>query len=400
MTRITKFVEEGGGYIGYCGTSTLAAEFKDKPRTIPEMMLNYIDLQISRVKIIYNINLPFIAGKSNKPNSIGQSAYLYYSGTGVFEKGIPLDVVIDKNNPIFDDFIGDKRRIHWLGGPAYEVNNQENDKIDVLAYYPKEDISDNVSTQIHYWEYDGDIRDFFISFLKLVDYGFKLREALEYTRYLASDWDMTDRIIETNYSNKPFMTMEEYPNENQARIILCGGHPEYYIWWGGYVEDVPDTDQNNLVEGLYQWKDKIPTNETIEDEEKYNWWIVRRHTAWASKKVLDNNLPPIYDVSEVSDIYPYARPSNFSIIGNSVISDGVESLDLYYRYSNDNSTWTTWTLYNTDIDESNGWSWDFSSPNGIGFYQFYSLKHVRYNHLWMNETVPPGPDAIACIQIE
>jgi len=126
MTRITSFVEAGGGYIGYCGSSIITSEFRDKPKTLPEMMLNFIALKISSVKIIYNINLPFSAGLSNKPESIGQSAYLYYSGTGVVEKGIPLDVVIDKNNPIFDDLIEEKRRISWLGGPAFEVTDREN----------------------------------------------------------------------------------------------------------------------------------------------------------------------------------------------------------------------------------------------------------------------------------
>ena len=142
-----------------------------------------------------------------------------------------------ENRHFFDDFIEDKRRISWFGGPAFEVTSQENHKINVLAFYPEEDISDNISTQIHAWKYKGGIRGFICAFSKLIKYGFKFREALEYTKYLASDWDMTDKIIQTNYSNKPFMTIEEYPNENQARIVLCGGHPEYYIWWGGYIED-------------------------------------------------------------------------------------------------------------------------------------------------------------------
>lgn len=399
-TSITNFVQSGGGFIGYCSPTEITAKLKDKPSTLPEIVINFLDLKISGVQIIYNINLPFFAGLSNKPESIGQAAYLYYSGMGVIEKGIPLDVPINKSNPIFDDCIEDSRRICWCGGPAFEVTDQNNHNIGVIASYPAEEISSNESTQIHAWIYTGGIQDFIYAFFKLINNNFTFRESLEYSIFLASDWEMTDEVIQTTYANKPFMTIEQYPNDHQARIILCGGHPEYRVWWGGYIEDVPDTKENCLVDGLYQWKDKTPTNATKEDEETYNWWIVRRHAAWASKQVLDNDLPPIYGVSQVSDIYPYIQVTNFTIMGNSEISDGIESLSLCYRYSTDNTTWTPWTTYDTDLDGSNGWSWAFNPPQGTGFYQFYSLRSVYYERGWVNETAPPGPDALAFVQME
>lgn len=180
------------------------------------------------------------------------------------------------------------------------------------------------------------------------------------------------------------------------------GHPEHNVWWGGYIKEAEDTDENNIYEAFYRWKDVIPEEETIEDEFSYNYWINRRSVAWVSKKVPDNDLPPIYGPSQVSDIYPYNQSSNFTITGNAEKSDGSPSLDLYYQYSDDNSSWSDWTYYGTDIDESDGWSWEFdvSTVNGSGYYQFYSIRRVEYEDYWEIERVPPGSDAIAYIGID
>ena len=51
-------------------------------------------------------------------------------------------------------------------------------------------------------------------------------------------------------------------------------------------------------------------------------------------------------------------------------------------------------LYDTDYDGSNGWSWEFNSPNGPGYYQFYSIRHIEYEDHTETEKAPPGPDAI------
>jgi len=67
---------------------------------------------------------------------------------------------------------------------------------------------------------------------------------------------------------------------------------------------------------------------------------------------------------------------------------------LYYRYSEDNSSWSEWELYRTDSDDLDGWSWEFNSPDGPGYYQFYSIRNVDYKSHTEAENVPPGPDAI------
>jgi hypothetical protein len=89
------------------------------------------------------------------------------------------------------------------------------------------------------------------------------------------------------------MTAEEYPNENKARLVLCAGHPEMNVWWGGHIEEREDTDKNCMYDGFHHWVDVTPENETAEDEFSYNYWILRRSFAWASKKVPDDSMPPI-----------------------------------------------------------------------------------------------------------
>ena len=80
-------------------------------------------------------------------------------------------------------------------------------------------------------------------------------------------------------------------------------------------------------------------------------------------------------------IYAYAHDNE----------SGVASVSLYYRYFN-NSTWTNWKIYATDNDASNGWSWTFTFPDGIGFYEFYSIAVDNAGNV---ESPPPSADASA-----
>jgi hypothetical protein len=367
-----------------------------------------LDLKISGVKIVFECGIPVISRFFGKPERVGQGAYYIYNGWG-----LPLDVDINRDNPIFDDFLEDKRRIYWCAGPALAIPEETDHNITALAYYPELEISDNVSTQLHAWRYTGGILGIIKGFLKTILYGRSRSKRLIVppALCLATDWKKTDKIIQTHLANKPFMTMETYPNENEARVILCGGHPESYVWWGGYIKDMEDTNYNNFLSGFYYWVDRTPWDETVEDELSYNWWIVRRHVAWVSKKVPNNDLPPVYGCSQVSDVRPYNQSSIFALEGNiellppNYLSLRKISLDLYYRYSKDNSSnWSDWILYETDIDSSDGWSWEFdtSLANGSGYYQFYSARYVEYDVdeeiVVIIEKAPPGPDT--CVYVK
>jgi hypothetical protein len=76
--------------------------------------------------------------------------------------------------------------------------------------------------------------------------------------------------------------------------------------------------------------------------------------------------------SRVAPIEPYWRNQvPFTITATA--SGSVKSVELWYRYSADNSTWENWALFGTDSDNSDGWLWSFTAPSGDGYYEFYSI---------------------------
>jgi len=406
VKEIKKFIEEGGGYYGSCGGSTVAGNVANKPDTFFESVVKKSCLGISCFNVEVQTGKVISILRQEIPQSLGAHAYMEYAGAGVGPtssySGIPTDCNISKDNPIFDDLVGRVRRINWIGGPAIVSPENPDRESMVLARFPDLEFSDNETLRIYHWVYTGGLRNLIKVFIKQPDlpYWKNVLGRLMGAWTFAVDWEKTDEIVKTNVAKKPFMTAEIYPNSNQARIVRCCGHPEFGVIWGGHIKSLEDTDKNSKYEGFYRWVNTTPPELTKEDEKTYNYFIIRRSIAWASKKVPDNDLPPIYGPSQVSDIYPYNQSSEFTINGNTEVSDGIESLDLFYRYSSTNGTvedpWGNWTLYGTDFDGSDGWSWEFSSTKteGPGYYQFYSIRHVRINEYeWLNETAPPGPDA-------
>ena len=397
-TRVSNYIKSGGGYIGYCFGAYIMAKIEDKPKTLEEKVLPCINIGLSKAKLFHPDDyIPFFTQIFRE--GIGTAAYVWFSDNNASKDirfcGVPLDVNIKKDNPIFDDFVGDTRRIRWIGGGALLVqDNKPDSDIMAIAYYPELNISKNTSTDIYGWRYTGGTIGFVRGFIAARKYGFNTLEAINWVPYMATDWKCTGKIVETHNAGKAIITMETFPNENQARIVLSTAHPEFKVWWGGQIEEAEDTDDNMLWDGFHQWVD-------IENySSEYNRCIVRRHAAWVSKKVPDNDLPPVYGPSQVCDIYPYNQTSSeFTIIGNTESSDGIVSLDLYYRHRpNNESSWNGWTLYGIDEDVSDGWSWEFEASVVPAYYQFYSLRHVRFEYEWLNETSPPGPDAFTYIK--
>jgi len=411
-SEIVAFIKSGGGYTGYCGGAALITELEKEPETFLERQYEKSNLGISCVKSYYKEVAMYILYPFQRwmPEKIGAGTYIWFHNDEesdgeldevedmAFWSGAPIDVVVHIDHPIFDDFLEETTRITWVGGAGLIVPDLPDRVVDILAQYPEDGISDNESTSITAWRYTGGV----LGFLKGLIRGFEecrknnepLLSGFKYAYFFAGDWESTNRKIDLNFSDKPCITAEVYPNENKGRIVLTTPHPEYMVWWGGHIEPMPDTGENCLAEGLYTWRNITPPNETIEDEFRHAWWIIRRQVAWASQLVPDNDLPPVYGPSQVDDISPYDQPSIFSITGNAETSDGITSLQLYYRYSSNNVSFTNWTLYAIDTDESDGWSWEFNALNGTGYYQFYSIRCVQYESYSETENVPPGPDAI------
>ena len=83
----------------------------------------------------------------------------------------------------------------------------------------------------------------------------------------------------------------------------------------------------------------------------------------------NDTTPPISFVNPISPYWQTSTPITITAIASDD-SSGVANVSLYYRYSNNNSTWGNWTLFGTD--SASPWSWSFNFPNGTGYYEFYT----------------------------
>jgi glutamine amidotransferase-like uncharacterized protein len=306
--NISTFVEDGGGYVGICGGAALITDLKTgdkKPRTFLERQYNKSSLGVSCVSSYYkSIAFPlFYPFQKKYPQKIGAMVYVFsfapgetVDGVRIHTGGAPLDFQLCRDHPIFSDFAKDSERIRWWGGPALVVPENPDRDVKILAKYLPQERANDKDIKIHAWNYTGGIRGLFAAFLKALRYIKKENDMMKnvflYTFYMAGDWNLTDRIIELDYSNKPSITAEVYPNDNKGRILLCTAHPEYMVWWNGHITEMKNTNLTCLGTGLYKWEDIAPLSENAKDELTHTWWMVRRFVAWAAK-VPDNHLPPI-----------------------------------------------------------------------------------------------------------
>ena len=307
--NISKFIKDGGGYVGICGGTALITGLKTgqkKPHTFLERQYDKSSLGVSCVYSYYKtFAFPlFYPFQKNHPENIGATAYVFSFAPGetndktyIHSGGVPLDFEIFKDHPIFSDFLHETERIRWWGGPALIIPEKKDRDVKILAKYPAKDLSDNDTTKIYAWKYTGGIHGIFLGFLKALKFIKKEKDSLKnvflYTYYFAGNWELSQKKIDLDYSNRPSITAEIYPNENKARILLCTAHPEYMIWWNGHIEEMKDTNFNCIGMGLYKWKEITPLSKTLKDELTHTWWMVRRFTAWAAK-VSDDHLPPIH----------------------------------------------------------------------------------------------------------
>ncbi len=306
---ISNFVKDGGGIIGICGGAAVITDLTTgpgkTPRTFIERQYNKSSLGISKVVSYFNtLAFPlFYPFQRKHPEKIGASAYVFSfahgevaDGKHIYTGGASIDFQIEKDNPIFSDFPKNTERIRWWGGQALLVPEDSDREIFVLARFPKEELSDNKSIRIYAWRYIGGfrgiVRALINSYRLIKENNLDLKLIPLFTYYLAGDWEKTDKVIELDFSDKPCITAEIYPNENKGRILLSTAHPEYMIWQDGHIEEVDDKKFNCLATGLHQWKNMPKLSETLEYELTHNWWIHRRFAAWAAK-VPDDHFPPI-----------------------------------------------------------------------------------------------------------
>ncbi len=328
--KIQNFVKEGGGCIGFCGGAALITPLSTgenrKPRTFVERQYNKSSLDISCFISYYrHLAFPlFYIFQYKHPEKIGTTAYVFSyepgktkDGKRIHTGGIPIDFIVDKNNPIFSDYPYSTIRIRWWGGQSLLIPKNQDRQYSILATYPNQELHENNETRIHAWRYIGGLRGLISAFLRALSYvkenKLKIFETAMTSFYLAGDWKLSNKIIETHFANKPAITTEIYPNKNQARITLITAHPQYMIWNGGNIIEKNDNEFNCLAKGLYKWENIEKFKGSIDDYITNTWWLVRRLVAWTAK-VKDRDLPPI--------IQQKLTDSEMSILSSNIFWDG------------------------------------------------------------------------------
>ena len=114
-------------------------------------------------------------------------------------------------------------------------------------------------------------------------------------------------------------------------------------------------------------------------------------TGWATSAtytfVLQDTTSPSSQINALAS-YWYNAATTIS----ATASDNYEvaNVSLWFRYSNDNATWSTWTFFAKDI--SSPWSFNFNFPSGEGYYEFYSIANDTAGN---SEAAPASADEIA-----
>jgi len=297
---IKRFIEAGGGYFGTCASGLVLGDLENIPDTNLEKSWSRCVLKISEVNVDFNADYVFFNQlKGGNPEDIGPTnAYYSYSGWNQsnmnlnYHSGYCVDCPVNNDHPIFKDYNNDIRRMRIIGGNSFVIPDNTKANVTVLASFPDLEVSDNVSLQIHYWKYVGGLKGIIKAIItnNKLHYGI-FRGFKQNILMYSGDWIKTDKIVETDLAGKPCMISEIYPNENEARIIRCSGHPEHNVWWGGHIVE-NDTDFDNIYEAFYHWEYITPEEETSQDEFSYNHGLIRRSIAYAAK-INDECLPPI-----------------------------------------------------------------------------------------------------------
>ena len=148
---------------------------------------------------------------------------------------------------------------------------------------------------------------------------------------VTDNWDLVD-IVKINITGPEGFTLEEPMNEGSyyyENIYTSTGVYYYFI-------RAVDTSGNIAVSDTYSFVIKV-----------------------------DFDLP----VSSVNPISLWKKTVPFPITATAYDNTAVATVTLWYRSSDNGTTWSNWTSYGTDVTAP--WNWSFQGDDG--YYEFYSI---------------------------
>ncbi|MDI6642475.1 MAG: hypothetical protein QMD95_00225 [Candidatus Hodarchaeaceae archaeon] len=175
-------------------------------------------------------------------------------------------------------------------------------------------------------------------------------------------------------------------------IMIPGDGYLYLVWQDGKIwrYELPSGGLMSVASGIGTIWDAVWNGESIYTDGGWKYTPTVKAVVTGAMCGVDT-MPPLSSVDPVSPLWQNAGTVPFQV--TATVSDalsGAENIELWYRYSADNSTWSDWALY--DIDNSEPYSWTFDAPAGDGFYEFYSVAADRAGN---REAAPESADAQA-----
>ncbi len=441
---------DSGGFIGRCGGALFPLGFDGSPDTLSEWGIEkdaFIDEDMIKTDVRIKTGIKVVSewltvyGKRldlmiilprlpRNPHGVGIGAYSYSinGSNDSHHWGVCTNLTdLNKEHPILSDYHGDSLFTRCMGGGAFSI--VEGEGVVSLAEYPEDCYETKTSSEVTIWKFRpvmGKIWywcKFLINLVKeclgmvsIDDLPHEWQDLFEGQEEVSwkdlvekitatwYDWTPTNKKAVTRLPGNPAIIAFRY---GKGRVVLSGPHTASTIWDGGHIVDNDDTNSNSLAEGLYCWKDD--NNVTITNSDLRNntdlQWYQRREVAWASGRVNDSHLPPVYNRSHVIDIDPVLQDSEFTIECCVAKENGSDwewhdvNLSLCYRYngSDSNYQWTNWKPYDSITTGPYFFRFNATECNGTGWYEFYSILNTTNASGYECDEAPPVADAKALV---
>jgi len=157
-------------------------------------------------------------------------------------------------------------------------------------------------------------------------------------------------------------------SNDRPHIAYYDYWPNYYLkyaFWNGSAWQKETVD---LKEHVYQF---VSLALDLSNSPHISYYA-NSGLKYAFKDIVQDNESPRSSVDPISPYWREVVPFEITVTARDNLSI-IKNVELWYRFSTDNSTWSEWRLF--AINYLPPWSYEFTFPNGSGNYEFYSVAN-------------------------
>lgn len=166
--------------------------------------------------------------------------------------------------------------------------------------------------------------------------------------------------------------------EDDYRLDTIQYRPNFDTVWTTLASHVNASVYNTDAAGNTWILSETYWDQMEEDAVNYLYFRIN-DTLGNTLEILDNDhaisirkdtAPPLVTIDIPSVDEEMTMAGNFTVsgLGNDHEGSGIKEALLYYRYSEDNSNWTSWKPYGDTLDSS-PFEWNFDATEGDGYYE-------------------------------